>query len=78
MLRVVLDMFVGLYVVHELRDDCGQLLGLVYCDVLFQNVFVGVDGSVRIIDFGVVRVIVRFISIGYGKLKGKFVYMVFE
>jgi eukaryotic-like serine/threonine-protein kinase len=75
MLRVVLDTLAGLHAAHELRDDRGQLLGLVHRDVSPQNVLVGVDGSARITDFGVARATARLTSTGHGKLKGKLAYM---
>ena len=75
MLRVILDTLAGLHAAHELRDDRGQLLGLVHRDVSPQNVLVGVDGSARITDFGVARATARLTSTGHGKLKGKLAYM---
>ncbi|NUP13954.1 MAG: serine/threonine protein kinase [Polyangiaceae bacterium] len=74
-LRMVLDALAGLHAAHELRDDRGQLLGLVHRDCSPQNVLVGVDGTARITDFGVARASSRLTSTAHGKLKGKLAYM---
>jgi serine/threonine-protein kinase len=74
-LRILLDAIAGLHAAHELRDDRGQLLGLVHRDVSPQNVLVGVDGTARITDFGVARASSRLTSTAHGKLKGKLAYM---
>ncbi|HTJ81760.1 MAG TPA: serine/threonine-protein kinase [Polyangiaceae bacterium] len=74
-LRIVLDTLAGLHAAHELRDDRGQMLGLVHRDVSPQNVLVGVDGTARITDFGVARASSRLTSTAHGKLKGKLAYM---
>jgi serine/threonine-protein kinase len=74
-LRIILDALAGLHAAHELRDDRGQLLGLVHRDVSPQNVLVGVDGTARITDFGVARASARLTSTAHGKLKGKLAYM---
>ncbi len=52
-LRVVLDALAGLHAAHEVRDDDGELLGAIHGDVSFRHVLLGVDGSSRLIDFGV-------------------------
>ncbi len=74
-LRIILDTLAGLHAAHELRDDRGQMLGLVHRDVSPQNVLVGVDGTARITDFGVARASSRLTSTAHGKLKGKLAYM---
>ncbi len=74
-IRILLDAIAGLHAAHELRDDRGQLLGLVHRDVSPQNVLIGVDGTARITDFGVARASSRLTSTAHGKLKGKLAYM---
>ena len=61
-LRIILDTLAGLHAAHELRDDRGQMLGLVHRDVSPQNVLVGVDGTARITDFGVARASSRLMA----------------
>jgi serine/threonine protein kinase len=74
-LRMMLDALAGLHAAHELRDERGQLLGLVHRDCSPQNVLIGVDGTARITDFGVARASSRLTSTAHGKLKGKLAYM---
>lgn len=65
----------GLHAAHELRDDDGELARVVHRDVTPQNLFVGFDGSVRIVDFGVASATGRVHQTNAGTLKGKFAYM---
>ncbi len=53
-LRVVLDALAGLHATHELRGEDGELVGAVHGDVCPRHVLVGVDGSSRLIDLGVI------------------------
>ncbi|MDQ3035558.1 MAG: protein kinase [Myxococcota bacterium] len=75
MARIVADACEGLHAAHELRDDDGQLMNLVHRDVTPHNVFVGYDGSVRVVDFGVALATGRTHHTTAGTLKGKFPYM---
>lgn len=74
-IRAGLDMLQGLHAAHELRDDTGELVGLVHRDVSPQNVLVGSDGITRITDFGVARAASRLTATRVGQLKGKIAYM---
>lgn len=73
--RAGLDMLSGLHAAHELRDESGQLAGVVHRDVSPQNVLVGADGITRITDFGVARAASRLTATRVGQLKGKIAYM---
>jgi len=65
----------GLHAAHEARDEQGALLGLVHRDVSPQNVIVGADGVVRVIDFGIAKAAGRCNVSKDGQLKGKIAYM---
>ena len=72
---IVAQMLHGLHAAHEARDERGQPLGIVHRDVSPQNVLVGVDGSARVLDFGVAKAIGRASITREGELKGKLPYM---
>ena len=74
-LRIVADAAAGLDHAHKGRDSKGVPLGLVHRDVSPQNVLVGFDGAVKLIDFGVAKAAGRAQHTATGILKGKFPYM---
>ena len=73
--RVVCDALAGLHAAHEVVDVRGVKLDVVHRDVSPQNVLIGVDGSSRIIDFGVAKARNRLTETKSGSLKGKYSYM---
>jgi len=74
-LRIIADAAAGLDYAHKARDAQGRPLGLVHRDVSPQNILVGFDGAVKLIDFGVAKAAGRVQHTGTGILKGKYPYM---
>jgi len=64
----------ALHAVHELRDDEGNPLGVVHRDVSPENILFAKNGTVKLIDFGIVKTHCDGLSeeISAGGFKGKF------
>ena len=73
--RIAYDALAGLHAAHEATDMRGNQLDLVHRDVSPQNILVGVDGSSRVIDFGIAKARHRLTETKSGSLKGKYSYM---
>jgi serine/threonine-protein kinase len=74
--RIVADVCAGLHAAHELVDDDGHPFGLVHRDVSPQNILVGYDGNVKVLDFGVAKVAGRSTdTTNIGQARGKPPYM---
>jgi serine/threonine-protein kinase len=65
----------GLHAAHEATSETGQPLHIVHRDVSPQNVLVGPDGAVRLLDFGVAKAMQARLETRPGTIKGKFSYM---
>ncbi|MFO0729202.1 MAG: serine/threonine-protein kinase [Myxococcota bacterium] len=65
----------GLHAAHELRGPDQQLLGVVHRDVTPQNLMLGYDGSVRVMDFGVAKALDQVSHSRPGTFKGTPAYM---
>jgi serine/threonine protein kinase len=75
-LRVMADVCGGLHAAHELREEDGQLLGVVHRDVSPQNVLVSAKGIAKLIDFGIAKARDRLAAdTNAGQVKGKIRYM---
>jgi len=72
---IVVGMLHGLHAAHEATNERGESLQIVHRDVSPQNVLVGVDGVVRVLDFGVAKAAGRAVSTRDGQIKGKIAYM---
>ncbi|MCB9619172.1 MAG: serine/threonine protein kinase [Sandaracinus sp.] len=64
----------GLHDAHQATSPTGEPLELVHRDVSPHNVLIGVDGRVRLSDFGVARAMHRRTHTQTGELKGKLAY----
>lgn len=75
--RIGADAARGLHAAHELKDDAGELFGVVHRDVSPHNILVTLDGRVKIVDFGVAKAVARSDHqvTTTGQLKGKAQYM---
>ncbi len=66
----------GLHAAHELEDPAtGASLGVVHRDICPQNILVGYDGIVRLMDFGVAKAAGQLALTNPGVHKGKVPYM---
>ena len=73
--RITIDACRGLHAAHEARGRDGEPLYVVHRDVSPQNIFVGIDGSVKVVDFGIAKSNLRGSETQGGMLKGKVPYM---
>ena len=75
-LRVLADACAGLHAAHELTNGDGESFGLVHRDVSPYNVLVAIDGSAKLIDFGVAKTRFRAASDStIGQLRGRLAFM---
>src|SRR5665213_3289808 len=65
----------GLDYAHNKRDGQGRELHLVHRDISPQNVLIGYEGEVKLIDFGIAKAAGKASKTQAGILKGKFGYM---
>jgi hypothetical protein len=72
---VIMQVCEGLDYAHNKRDGQGRELHLVHRDISPQNVLIGYDGEVKLIDFGIAKAAGKASKTQAGILKGKFGYM---
>ena len=72
---ILCDVLAGLDAAHDATDERGEALGIVHRDVSPENILVGLDGSARVLDFGVAKAIGRLQVTREGQVKGKIAYM---
>jgi serine/threonine-protein kinase len=72
---VAVSVLEGLHAAHGARGDDGTPLHIVHRDVSPQNVLVGADGLVRVLDFGIAKAASSASITAAGRVKGKLGYM---
>ena len=72
---VLVQALEGLHHAHQLKGEDGHSLGLVHRDLSPHNLFVGFDGRVKVLDFGVAKVRRQRTVTLPGIVKGKPLYM---
>jgi serine/threonine protein kinase len=73
--RVVAEACRGLDYAHKRTDASGKPLKIVHRDVSPQNILVGFDGSVKVVDFGIAKAADKATVTASGVIKGKHAYM---
>jgi serine/threonine protein kinase len=72
---IVMQVCEGLDYAHNKRDGQGRELHLVHRDISPQNVLIGYEGEIKLIDFGIAKAAGKASKTQAGILKGKFGYM---
>lgn len=66
----------GLDYAHRFKDETtGEQLEIIHRDMSPQNIMLGYEGTVKIVDFGIAKAAARADTTRAGVLKGKFNYM---
>jgi serine/threonine protein kinase len=73
--HIMRDVLNGLHAAHEALDEQGDSLHLVHRDVSPHNIMIGVDGTARVLDFGIAKALGRLQDTHTGQVKGKLSYM---
>jgi eukaryotic-like serine/threonine-protein kinase len=65
----------GLHHAHQLRNTDGSVMEVVHRDISPQNLFVTVDGIVKVLDFGIAKIQDATARTSTGAVKGTYAYM---
>ena len=74
-MTIVIGAAAGLHHAHEQIRADGSSLGIVHRDVSPANILVGLDGAVKVVDFGIAKASHQSAQTQSGVLKGKVAYM---
>jgi len=74
-LSIITGAAAGLHHAHEQIRVDGTSLGIVHRDVSPANILVGLDGGVKLVDFGIAKAAHQSAETQDGVLKGKIAYM---
>lgn len=74
-MAIVSSVLDGLAFAHTKTDDLGDPLHIVHRDVTPENIMVGWNGNVKILDFGIAKAVTQSDETRAGEIKGKLSYM---
>ncbi|HEU0031360.1 MAG TPA: protein kinase [Kofleriaceae bacterium] len=72
---IVVQACEGLHHAHNLKTGEGLPLDVVHRDISPQNLFVTVDGVVKVLDFGIAKIQDASVKTSTGAVKGTYAYM---
>jgi serine/threonine protein kinase/ABC-type branched-subunit amino acid transport system substrate-binding protein len=74
-IQMLVQVLAGLHYAHELVEYDNTPLSIVHRDVTPSNIFITYDGQVKLVDFGIAKVLDSLNHTRVGVLKGKARYM---
>jgi serine/threonine protein kinase len=73
--RIAADVAAALHHAHHAVDANGRPMNVIHRDVTPENILIGFDGHVKLLDFGIAKATTHVQMTQQGELKGKFPYM---